>query len=242
MSEFLSRDVESQVLSDVRKVLGDDDSGHGIDHIERVWVMSKRFANQISEPVDINIVILAALLHDVDDYKLVGRERSRLQANAIEIMNNVGIDEVTQLAVRVIIANMGYSTALKGIRPTTIEGKIVSDADMCDAIGVGGIVRCLQYAVSSKGSGVIFDSNAWPTIDITADQYNQFDATRHNDSFVNHFFEKLLKLKGIMLTEPGLNEATIRDEQMVTFLQEFFREENATKWSKMLETYLNQRL
>lgn len=88
--------------------------------------------------VDLTVVSLAAQLHDVDDYKLVGKEQSERQANATEIMNSVGIDEVTQSKVRDIIANMGYSKSLKGIRPTTIEGKLVSDADMCDALGAGG--------------------------------------------------------------------------------------------------------
>lgn len=54
---------------------------------------------------------------------------------------------------------MGYSKCLKGIRPTTIEGMVVSDVDMCDSIGTSGIIRSIVYAVSPLGSGVIFDSN-----------------------------------------------------------------------------------
>ncbi len=241
MSELLDRNVELQVWNGVEKILGNDDSGHGLSHVKRVQTMSLWFASDVDEPVSLAVVSLAALLHDVDDYKIVGRKQSKKLSNAIEIMNNIGIDESTQRTVREIIASMGYGRALRGIRPTTLEGRIVSDADMCDAIGAGGIIRCLQYAVSSKGSGVVFNQNAWPIIDITADQYNKFGTTGHNDSFINHFFEKLLRLKDMMMTKPGYQEAVTRDKQMVAFLSGFFREENAPEWSGLLEKYLNQR-
>ena len=56
--------------------------------------------------------------------------------------------------------------------------------------------------------------------------------------FINHFFEKLLKLKGLMLTEPGRIEAENRHQIMVDFLRAYFREKNAPEWSEFLEEYL----
>ena len=56
--------------------------------------------------------------------------------------------------------------------------------------------------------------------------------------FINHFFEKLLKLKGLMLTEPGRIEAENRHQIMVDFLRAYFREKNAPDWSGFLEEYL----
>ena len=199
------------------------------------------FANEVTESIDKTIVELAVLLHDVDDYKLVGREQANNLTNAREIMDSIGIIHETQLAVLDIIATMGYSKSLRDIRPTTIEGKIVSDADMCDAIGMSGVVRALVYALSSKGSGVIFDRAVWPITDITAEQYNSNGGSQGTDSFINHFFDKLLKIKDIMMTEPGRVEAEIRDKRMVSFLRGFFREEQALEWSEFFEKYIASR-
>lgn len=95
-----------------------------------------------------------------------------------------------------------------------------------------------MYAVSDKGSGVIFRKDVWPLVDITAEQYSGHGTTHDTDSFVNHFFEKLLKLRGMMMTEPGRQEATLRDEQMVGFLRALFREEGVPEWTDFLEQYL----
>lgn len=189
------------------------------------------------------VVSLAAILHDVDDYKLVGRERANRLQNMGDIMQRARIADDMQIAVKGIVAHMGYSKALQGIRPVTLEGCIVSDADMCDAMGAGGLVRALTYALSDKGSGVVFDRDTWPIVGITAQQYNSDDSgTTHNtDSFINHFFEKLLKLPGMMMTEPGKSESMLRDESMISFLRSYFGEQYVPEWSEFLERYLANR-
>ena len=229
------RSVEEQSY----EVLADDVSGHDADHVRRVYGMAMRFADELPE-ADRNVVALAAWLHDVDDYKLVGKERAESLSGATEIMQSAGIGSEVQASVRGIIQSMSYSKSLRGIRPTTLEGKIVSDADMCDAIGAIGTVRCLQYAMSDKGSGVVFDPEVWPNVDITAEVYSSRDAHTTN-SFVNHHFEKLLKISGMMLTEPGRKEAAIRDRAMVDFMREFFREYERPEWQEFLEKYLSLR-
>ena len=54
----------------VQSLLSHDTSGHGMDHINRVLHLSKKFARQ--EGANEEMVFLIAMLHDVDDYKLVG--------------------------------------------------------------------------------------------------------------------------------------------------------------------------
>ncbi|MGB4948465.1 MAG: HD domain-containing protein [Candidatus Competibacter denitrificans] len=234
MTGELDKVTHSVVWQGVEECLGGDGSGHGVDHVERVYDLSMGFCDQYPS-VGREVVALAAMLHDVDDYKLVGREQAQHLRNATEIMKLADIAKDTQIAVRGIVANMGYSKALRGIRPTTLEGMIVSDADMCDAIGANGITRALMYAVSDKGSGIVFDRNTFPLIDLTADQYNSGGTTHNTDSFINHFFEKLLKVRGMMMTEPGQQEATTRDELMIDFLGLYFREQRAPEWSQLLE-------
>ena len=205
--------------------------GHGMDHMERALWLGDAFA--IAEGADRHIVKLAILLHDVDDYKIVGLKNSAGLPNARAILQQAGVDDATQAKVLDIIGTMGYGNFLKGIRPATLEGAIVSDADMCDAIGANGIIRTYAYS-SSKGKP-FFNKNIFPIEDFSAaDAYTKEAA----DSSVSHFFEKLLKLKNLMLTPSGKREAIQRHEMMVAFLRQLFIEENTPEWTVYLEKYL----
>lgn len=121
------------------KLLDKDASGHGMDHVNRVLNLSLKFAER--ENVNKEIVALIALLHDVDDYKLFGEESQKNLTNAKRIMERVSVSLEIQKKVCESLNCIGYSKRLKGIVSETIEGKIVSDADMCDAIGAIGILR-----------------------------------------------------------------------------------------------------
>ena len=230
------------MLDNVREkvaiLLNNEESGHGMDHIDRVYLLANKFA--VKENADKYIVSLASLLHDVDDYKIVGLEQSKLLINAKKIMKEENIDNDVQNKVLDIIANMGYSKYLKGIRPNSLEGKIVSDADMCEAIGAVGIIRSIIYALSDKGNKRIFDKNIFPNVNITSNEYNGINTTHDTDGVINHFFEKSLKLKGLMLTESGKEEALTRHNLLVSFLKQFFIEENVPNWTKYLEKYLKE--
>ena len=141
-----------------------------------------------------------------------------------------------QSAVLDIIQVMGYNKYLESVRPTTIEGMVVSDVDMCDAIGAEGILRTHAYALS-KGN-LFFDSTLSPQdAEKNADNYR---ATKKTHS-VQHFFDKLLTIPSIMMTSVGRTEATKRQKIMVDFLQELFREENNPQWSKYLEDFTRKR-
>ena len=225
-----------EVKKSVFELLDKEDSGHGVDHVLRVYNLALEFAKL--EGANPLIVGLAALLHDVDDYKIVGKEQALKLTNTRNIMNKNFVSKDIQLQVIEIIKNMGYSNYLKGVRPHTLEGMIVSDADMCDAIGANGIIRSVIYAVSSKGNGVIFNKNIFPNINITALEYNNLGTTYDTDNAINHFFEKLLKLSNLMMTKSGISESLKRQEIMIQFLEEFFREENVSDWSNFLKIYL----
>ena len=222
----------------VRELLGGDTSGHADDHVERVALLAERFASECSEPVDLQEVLLTAWLHDVDDYKLVGKEQAEKLENAKRIMAQASVAGGLQKAVLENVAAIGYSKRLNGKQPQRLAGQIVSDADMCDAIGAVGIERALVYACHHGGR--IFDPAVWPNVNLAAHEYNADGNTHDTDGFINHFFEKLLKLKGLMLTEPGKTEAENRQQIMVDFLRHYFREKNAPEWSEFLEEYLRR--
>ncbi len=224
-----------KVFEEVRRLLGKEQSGHGFDHVERVYRLTLELAQK--EGANQKIAGLAALLHDCDDYKLAGAEAAEKLPHARRILTMADIDGDTGEKVLEIIARMGYSKSLKGIRPESLEGKVVSDADMLDAIGVCGIIRCLQYAVlrcNSFGTP-IFDPKVWPQTDLSAEEYRC--PNRQSDNFINHFFEKLLRLKSMMMTASAREEAEIRHRAMVDFLYHFFRERKLTAWSDYLDIY-----
>lgn len=221
-----------KVRKAVFKLLEDENSGHGSDHIIRVYDLAMRFAE--TERADMRITGLAALLHDADDYKLFGQESAENLTNAKRIMREAEVDERTQSAVASIIKSMGYKKLLSGVRPDTLEGMVVSDADMCDAIGANGILRTYAYGLAH--SRPFFDKDIWPIEDMDSERYSRASA----DSAVCHFFEKLLKLKDLMLTDSGRREAVARNEITIEFLRHIFAEENAPQWQEYLDKYLQR--
>lgn len=219
-----------EVKKQVYNLLDKDNSGHGMDHINRVLNLSLKFAE--IENANKDIVSLIALLHDVDDYKLFGTINAENLTNAKRIMSNCNIDKEIQNQVCLELNNIGYSKRLKGCCPSTIEGKIVSDADMCDALGVNGILRVYTY--SMKNGKPFFDKNIFPTESMTAQQYMSKTA----DSSVCHIFEKILKLQNLMLTNSGKEESKKRHQIIVDILYHLFDEEDTPEWTKYLNEYL----
>ena len=224
----------NEVKKQVSELLNKDNSGHGNDHIDRVLDLSLKFTQK--ETANADVVALIALLHDVDDYKLFGEENAENLTNAKSIMNKANVPNDIQNQVLASLKCIGYSKLLKGFRPTTIEGKIVSDADMCDALGVNGVLRVYKY--SMKNGKPFFDKNVFPIEDMTADKYTRKCA----DSSVCHIFEKILKLKDLMMTESGKQEAQERHQIIVDILYHLFEEENTPEWTEYLNEYLKVKI
>ena len=218
-----------EIKEEVFKLLCDDKSGHGIDHIERVLNLSLKFASK--EGANKEITSLIALLHDVDDYKLFGIRNSEDLTNARRIMTDYNINSDMQNIIIPELNRIGYSKRLQGLEPTTLEGKIVSDADMCDGLGATGILR--THAFSLKTNRLFFDRKSFPIEDIDAETYMK----NYSSSGVCHMFEKILKLKDLMLTDSGKEEAINRYKIVVDFLYNLFQEENATEWIEYLDNY-----
>ena len=76
-------------------------------------LLAERFASECSEPVDLQEVLLTAWLHDVDDYKLVGKKLT----NTVNIMTQAKVFDGLSQAVLENIAAIGYSKRLNGRQP-----------------------------------------------------------------------------------------------------------------------------
>ncbi|MBO7560904.1 HD domain-containing protein [Candidatus Saccharibacteria bacterium] len=227
-------DKLQKVREKVIELLGGEKSGHDYEHIERVAKLAVDFAKvekDSGDDVNIEVVILTALLHDVDDYKIFGQESADNLLNAHRIMDECGIDKTVQEWVCANIHEIGYRKRLKGISPVSLEGMIVSDADMCDAMGTPGILRTHAYCID-RGYR-FFNKDVLPVDEIDGETYS----TENDSHGVTHFFEKLLRLRGYMLTRPGKEEAAKRHQIMVDFLENLFRENDATEWMELLDRY-----
>lgn len=214
------------------EILANENSGHGMEHILRTYRLAMKFAEK--EDCNPTLVALGAILHDVDDYKLFGQQAQDNLPNTRKVLKEINADEKTTNEIINIIKSIGYKKRLNGTIPNTIEGKIVSDADMCEAVGVNGILRTFQYSLQHNKP--FFDKNEWPITDMSYDKYSR----KCSDSSVCHLFEKGLKLKYMMLTKAGKHEAEKRHNITVDFLKALFDEDDTPEWTEYLDNYLKE--
>lgn len=197
----------------VKKELEHDTTGHDFWHIHRVNEMAKKIA--LEENANIFICELAALLHDVADDKLVEDEKEGLN-RVRNFLNENKVEEDDMEQVMEIISTMSFKGG-NNKKMTTLEGKIVQDADRLDAIGAIGIARCMCYS-GAKGRP-IYEPNEEIRENMTIEEYRS-----NKGNAINHFYEKLLKLKDSMNTNTGKKLAEGRHKYMENFLEQFYNE------------------
>lgn len=201
----------------VKQKLYGEGSGHDWWHIERVYLNCLQILNETYDVLNKEIVELAALLHDIADWKFrdgdetVGPKVAREWLESQQVKEDV-IDHVCQIIKNLSFKGAGTQTPMK-----SLEGKIVQDADRLDAIGAIGIARAFAYG-GYKGQE-IFNPSLEPKVHHTAEEYKS-----QNTTSVNHFFEKLLLLKDRMNTPAAKKMANDRHQYMVNFLERFFQE------------------
>lgn len=198
----------------VEREFQNDSSGHDWWHIYRVW--KNALAIAAHEQADLFIVQLAALLHDLDDWKLNPggddtpvRAQAWMQSLALEARV---IDHVTE-----IVMQLSFKGAAVAEKIQTIEGMIVQDADRLDAIGAVGIARAFAYG--GHKNRMLYDPTSAPRMHASFEEYKQ-----SNSHTINHFYEKLLLLKDRMNTATATRIAQQRHAYMVTFLDQFLKE------------------
>lgn len=197
----------------VHKQLENDSSGHDWWHIFRVAEMAKRIAEH--EQADLFVCEMSALLHDIADEKLNASEAEGLE-KVTEWLDTIHLDEKSMEAIIDIISTMSYKG---GGQPAmkTLEGLIVQDADRLDAIGAIGIARTFAYA--GANGDIIYNPSIAPREQMTKEEYRNGKSTA-----INHFYEKLLKLKQLMNTDYAKVIAEERHSFMESYLQMFLKE------------------
>ena len=138
--------IVDETISYVKEFFEQEFSGHDFYHTLRVYNLAQYIAN--IEKCDRELVCLSALLHDVDDYKLVGKEAEPFY-NAKKFLRSKNYPDNKIEKICHIISQVSFK-GKDTVTPDTIEGKIVQDADRLDAIGAIGIARTFAYGGNHK--------------------------------------------------------------------------------------------
>ncbi|XP_057961652.1 uncharacterized protein LOC131153394 isoform X2 [Malania oleifera] len=205
----------------VESAMKGNDASHDAAHVFRVRDLALSLSLEeglSSSPQSMQIVELAALLHDIGDYKYV---RDPSEEKIVEnFLEKEGIEQSMRKKILRIIKRMGFKEELAGITNDEYcpEFGVVQDADRLDAIGAIGIARCFTFGGSRNR--VLHDPAILPRLHLSKEQYMK----KQEQTTVNHFHEKLLKIKDLMKTKAGQKRAEKRHKFMEEFLREFYEE------------------
>ena len=206
-----------KTITYVKKQLANAEGGHDWWHIERVWKSAKKIAE--TENVNLLVVELGALLHDIADAKFHDGDEELGPQIAAAFMREINVDQETILHVIQIIKHISFKGGKEAQTFTSLELNVVQDADRLDAIGAIGIARTFNYGGFKNRE--IFNPNVTPNLLMTKEEYKKSDAPS-----INHFYEKLLLLKDLMNTETGKQMAIQRHQFMELYLAQFYQEWN----------------
>ncbi len=182
----------------IKQGFSGEGTGHDYFHVERVVNMAKRITEE--ENADLFLVELAAWLHDVGDYKLNGGI-DKSEELIFEFLDRLNVPQEIISKTIEIVSQVSFS---KGKTAESLEAKIVQDADRLDAVGAVGISRCFAYG-GSKLREIHNPENP-------------------EDTSIQHFYDKLLKLKDLMNTNSAKRIASERHQFMKEFLERFYQE------------------
>jgi uncharacterized protein len=205
------------IKNKIKNQFKDQEGSHDWQHILRVYNMAMHLHNV--EGGNREIIELAALLHDVSDHKYNGGNFDSGWQDARQVIIDFGGTEELANSVSDVVKVVSFKGALVEDIETSLEGKIVRDADRLDAIGAIGIARAFAYGGSINQA--IYLDDVSPVLHDSKEAY--FNAKTHT---INHFYEKLLLLKDRMETQTAKEIAQIRHDRMIRFLDEFMSEHN----------------
>ncbi len=199
----------------VKQQLACAEAGHNWFHVERVYKTAQQIAQH--ENVDMLVVKLAALLHDIADSKFNNGDEEIGPTKAVIFLRSLHIAENVVLHVQQIIKHMSFKNSFDAPTFSSLEMQIVQDADRLDAIGAIGIARAFAYGGYKNRE--LYNPAIPPKTKQTKQEYKNSQAPT-----INHFYEKLLLLKDTMNTATGKKMALQRHQFMLAYLEQFYAE------------------
>ncbi|MCR1023357.1 HD domain-containing protein [Cellulophaga baltica] len=212
--------IVEETIAFVKETLQGTEGGHDWFHIQRVFRNSLLIAKD-EKDIDILVVSLGALLHDIADAKFHDGDETIGPKLAKEFLDSLGVDKAITKHVVQIIDNISFKKTLEkgGVKFSSKELDIIQDADRLDAIGAIGIARTFNYGGFKNRE--IYNPDIAPNLHMTKEEYKKSSAPT-----INHFYEKLLLLKDKMNTKNGKILAEQRHQFMLDYLEQFSHEWN----------------
>jgi len=201
----------------VKQQLETAEGGHDWFHIERVYKNAILIAKE--ESCNMEVVQLAALLHDIADSKFHNGDETIGPKIARDFLTKENVAEETIHHVVNIIENISFKGGNFKKDFHSKELEIVQDADRLDAIGAIGIARTFNYGGFKNRA--IYHPEILPNLSMSKEEYKKSTAPT-----INHFYEKLLLLKDKMNTQTGKKIAQKRHDFMELYLEQFYGEWN----------------
>lgn len=201
----------------VKDKLRATESGHDWLHIERVYQNALQLTKSIS--CNKNILLVAALVHDLNDSKFNAGREDEILAEVKSFLGEAGMPEKEISQVEYIIENMSFRNSFQQELEKPIEFQIVQDADRLDAIGAIGIARAFSYGGYKQRP--FYNESQQAIEHQTSDSYQSSNAAT-----ITHFYEKLLLLKDQMNTPAAKLLAEKRHQFMLEFLTQFEAEKS----------------
>ena len=215
-----SKDQITKTIAFVKEQLANAEGGHDWFHIERVYKNSLLISK--NENVDVFIVQLGALLHDIADSKFHHGDETVGPKVAREFLFNINVDSKAIEHVIKIIENISFKGGNEIQKFKSPELDVIQDADRLDALGAIGIARTFNYGGFKNRT--LFDPDIKPNLNMSEEEYKASTAPT-----INHFYEKLLLLKGKMNTKTGKQIAEKRHKFMELYLEQFYAEWDGKK-------------
>ncbi|WP_343487050.1 HD domain-containing protein [Allomuricauda sp. d1] len=212
-------EIIEETIAFVKETLRGAEGGHDWFHIQRVFNNTLLIAKD--EKVDVLVVSLAALLHDIADAKFHNGDETVGPKMAEDFLSSLKIDKKTIRHVKDIIKHISFKNSLdkKTKHFDSKELQVVQDADRLDAMGAIGIARTFNYGGFKNRE--LYNPAIPPKPNMTKAEYK-----KSNSPTINHFYEKLLLLKDRMNTEAGRKLAEKRHQFMLDYLEQFYAEWN----------------
>jgi uncharacterized protein len=200
----------------VKDTLAAAEGGHDWFHIDRVRKLALHIAREEGN-VDLVVVELGALLHDIADSKFHDGDEEVGPRVAREWLENQNVALETIEHVENIVRHISFKGSLEGQQWMSPELAVVQDADRLDGMGAIGIARTFNYG-GHKGRA-LYDPAVPPKQGMSKEEYKASTAPT-----LNHFYEKLLLLKDRMNTATGRKMAAGRHQFMEQYLEQFYQE------------------
>lgn len=214
----------SLITAFVEKQLQDEKTGHDFYHGQRVAHIATKLYLQDNPEAQTGsrmaaIIQAGGYLHDTIDEKICANPDLVL-TQIKKLLPQAGFFALEVKDILFTIQHMSFAQNIGHHYHLPLSGQYVQDADRIESLGAIGIARAFTYG--GKHENKIYDPKIKPVRLVSHDQYRQ-----HEETTINHFYEKLFHLASLMNTEAGKAEAARRTAYMKDFVAHFLQEWDA---------------